>query len=60
VPKKTKIPAIAFLWISLSCSAILVVRTLWLHLLLLAIGTVVTIHIVKLKTLTKEIMEEVK
>jgi uncharacterized membrane protein YbaN (DUF454 family) len=45
LPRKTVAISLSFLWVTLTASA-LVSRKLWLALLLAAIGTAVTIHIV--------------
>ena len=46
IPKKTLIFSLAYLWITMIISMILVREKLWLVILLLAIAIAVTIHIV--------------
>jgi len=53
IPKKTKIIAISFLWISILLSAFTATELLWLRLLLITIAIAVTAHILKLKTLER-------
>lgn len=53
VPRQTKIGALIFLWAGLITSIILV-DALFVRLILLAVGIVVSIHILSLKTITKE------
>ena len=53
VPRQTKIGALVFLWAGLVTSIILV-DALFVRLILLAVGIVVSIHILSLKTITKE------
>lgn len=50
VRRQIKIIAIVFLWITISLSAFLLVSLVWVRLLLFAIATGVTIHILSLKT----------
>ncbi|MBA4319458.1 MAG: DUF454 domain-containing protein [Flavobacterium sp.] len=50
VTKKVKITAIIFLWISLSIS-VLIINSLWLQIVLIAVGIVVSVHILLIKTL---------
>ncbi len=49
-----KIFSISLLWAALGYSMLAVVTALWLRLLLAAIGIGVTIHLLSLRTLTKE------
>ena len=53
IPRQTKIGALIFLWVGLITSIILV-DALFVRLILLAVGIVVSIHILSLKTITKE------
>ena len=53
IPRQTKIGALIFLWAGLITSVILV-DALFVRLILLAVGIVVSIHILSLKTITKE------
>lgn len=59
VPKATKIGALAILWAGLITS-ILLVNLLYVRLILLIVGIVVSFHILSLKTLTKEQQAESK
>lgn len=52
VPRTTKVVALIVLWAGLITSALLV-HLLYVHLILLAVGIVVNIHILTLKTLEK-------
>ena len=49
VPKKTKIRAIIWLWVGLSISAV-IVRTVPVIIILAVIGTIVTLHLILIKT----------
>lgn len=51
VPLKTKALALALLWSSIAFSVISVVSLLYVRLLLVLVASVVTLHILKLKTL---------
>jgi uncharacterized membrane protein YbaN (DUF454 family) len=54
IPIKTKILALAALWITISYSAFFIVNKWWtVQLILFAIATAVTIHIIKLPTYKK-------
>ena len=50
VPLRVKIITILVLWVTLSASAFLFVEKLWMRILLAAIATGVTIHLLMLKT----------
>ena len=52
---RAKISALFFLWVSILYSAFGVVNLGWLRVLLLAIASGVSIHILSLKTLTSEL-----
>jgi len=54
---KSKIVSLAGLWIVISLSAFLVIDQLWIRLLLFFIATAVSLHILAIKTVTKEMME---
>lgn len=56
---KSKIVAIIIMWVFILSSAIFFVPILWVKFLLIVIATVVTIHISRIKTLTKDMLEEV-
>lgn len=53
IPKKTKIGAIIFLWCSLILSSI-IISSLHIKIFLFLIGIAVSLHIITLKTLSKE------
>jgi len=57
--RSTKIGALIFLWTSLSLSMI-VVHRIHLTLFLLVVGTLVSLHILSLKILTKENLSKSK
>ncbi len=59
VPKNTKIGTIVFLWSTLIVSMI-IVHSLHIRLFLTIVGIAVTIHLVTLKTLSREEMAELK
>ena len=58
ISKKTKIFSISLLWVTIMSSAIFFVSLVWVRILLVAIAVGVTIHLLMLKTLTREMMEE--
>ncbi|MEG0773967.1 YbaN family protein [Clostridium sp.] len=51
IPLKTKVLVLTLLWISLSYSIIFVISSLMIKFLLIIIGTLVTKHIITIKTL---------
>ncbi|MGC9467598.1 MAG: YbaN family protein [Anaerolineae bacterium] len=53
VPLRIKITSLALLWSTMGFSALHVVESTWLRVLLFLIATGVTIHIVRLKTLSQ-------
>ena len=57
---RAKIFSIFVLWIFIGYSALFIVTALWLRLLIVLIATGVTIHILRLRTLTKEMSEGLK
>lgn len=57
VTKKTKVCTLIFLWLSLIIS-MLMVSNIYITLVLLAVGTGVSIHVMTLKTLRSEDMEK--
>jgi len=59
VSRQNKIGSLVFLWCSLLLS-IFLVCSLFVTLILLVVGTAVTIHILKLKTLTGKQQEEIQ
>lgn len=58
ISKTSKILSIVALWISISFSIIFFINFLWLQILLFVIAVGVTIHILRFRTLTKEIIEQ--
>ncbi len=58
VSKSHKIIALTTLWISIGISMYIIKKT-YLIIMLFVIASLVTIHLLKLKTLTKEEMEEI-
>ncbi|KAA6347261.1 Inner membrane protein YbaN [termite gut metagenome] len=50
IPLRIKIIAVSMLWVTILFSVIVVVKTLWLKMLLLAITIGVSIHILSFKT----------
>ncbi|NLD98757.1 MAG: DUF454 domain-containing protein [Fibrobacter sp.] len=55
---KTKSIAISLIWITLGISMIFVVDNFIIRILLALIGSAVTIHLVRFKTLTKEMLKQ--
>ena len=51
IPKKTKVIALCFLWLSIGGSTLFVVSKFFVRIILITIAIGVTIHIVRLKTL---------
>ena len=58
VVKNFKIISIIFLWLTIICSAVFFTNILLVRILLFLIAVGVTAHIVKLRTLTKEMIEK--
>lgn len=56
IPKKTKIYGLTLVWTTILFSVVFVIPLLLVKLLLLAIASAVTIHIIKIKTL--EVQDE--
>jgi uncharacterized membrane protein YbaN (DUF454 family) len=50
IPLKTKILAVSFLWITIIISAFVIMNILWVQVILLAIATGVSVHIIRLPT----------
>lgn len=59
VPLQTKVVSISFLWLTIGSSAIFAVESWWLRGLLACIAIGVTWHILSIKTLTPEMLEEI-
>jgi len=58
LPLSTKIFSVLFLWIAIGTSLWLFVKTLWIALLILAITFAVSIYLLRLKTLSKEMEDQ--
>ncbi|MCK4979589.1 MAG: YbaN family protein [Candidatus Delongbacteria bacterium] len=58
VSLRSKIISNIFLWVVILISAIFYTKLLWIRILLITVATCVTIHLVKMKTLTKEMIEK--
>jgi uncharacterized membrane protein YbaN (DUF454 family) len=58
ITRKSKIVSIFLLWIFLTSSVLLFVKMLWIKILLFIIAIGVTIHILRLKTLSRKILED--
>ena len=56
VPLRAKIMALALLWLSIGSTVLFAVTIWWVRILLVAIAVGVTIHLVRLKTLTHEMV----
>lgn len=56
IPKNTKILAITLLWVSIGSSVIFLISKIFVRVIIITIASIVTIHILKLKTLTDEDM----
>jgi len=50
VPLKVKVSVIFFLWVTIGCSAVFIVHTLLVRIILILIAAGVTIHIVSIRT----------
>lgn len=59
VSRRTKVVGLSTLWFFMLISIIFIVPGLYLKLILVGITLAVTIHILALKTVTKEMMEEI-
>lgn len=57
VSKRAKVVSVSLLWTFIGYSAVFIVNTAWLRILLALIATGVTVHILRLRTLTKEMKE---
>jgi uncharacterized membrane protein YbaN (DUF454 family) len=57
---RTKVLSISLLWGTLILSAALAVETMYLRIILLAVGTGVTVHLLRFKTLTSEMLAEIR
>ncbi|NOR44001.1 MAG: DUF454 family protein [Candidatus Delongbacteria bacterium] len=58
VSLRSKIISNIFLWVVILISAIFYTKLIWIRILLITLATCVTIHLVKMKTLTKEMKEQ--
>jgi len=57
---KAKVITIMLLWTFIGYSVLFIVNVLWLRILLLIIAAGVTAHILRLRTLTKDMMKDLK
>ena len=60
IPLRSKILSITFLWLVIGITAICFIHSLWIRLGLLLIASGVTLHIGMLRTLSNEMVEELK
>ncbi len=51
IPGRMKIKTVSLLWITIGISAVFFTDSLWIRLLLLIIAVIVSVHLVRLKTL---------
>lgn len=58
ITQRAKIVSIAALWAAIAASAVFFVDVLWLRILLLIIAAGVTAHLLHMKTLTKQMIDE--
>ena len=57
---RAKVLTVTLLWVFIGYSAVFVVSALWIRLLLAIIAIAVTVHILRLRTVTKEMLAEIK
>jgi uncharacterized membrane protein YbaN (DUF454 family) len=60
ITKQSKIIAITLLWATIGTTAIFFMEKLWIRVLLAGIAVGVTVHILKFKTLTEEMIKTSK
>lgn len=60
ISKKAKIISITMLWVFIGISALFFVKVLWIRLLLPFIAIAVSIHLLKLKTLSQDLIDQLK
>ncbi len=60
IPKKAKISALVFLWITITISAVFIVHIFWMKVAVGLIAVGVSVHLVRFKTLTKEMAATLK
>ena len=58
VPLRSKVIALALLWLTIGYSIIWVTHTWWLRGLLFLVAAAVSVHILRMKTLTKAMLAE--
>jgi len=58
IPKRAKIFSITLLWITIISSATFFIPLFWVKIMIFIVAIVVTIHIVSLRTLTREMLDE--
>jgi len=51
IPRQTKLATLVLLWCTLAFSGLVVMDSLWIRILLLAVGVGVTLHVLTIKTL---------
>jgi len=57
VSKMTKVFSILFLWAAITCSIVFFTNILWIRILLFLVAISVTTHLLSLRTLTKDMIE---
>ena len=57
---RSKIMSISLLWLVIGSTVLFFISNLWIRLVLLLIAAGVTIHILKLRTLTREMTQQLK
>jgi uncharacterized protein len=60
VPRKTKVIALCFLWLSIGGSAFFVIRKMYVNIILFVIAVTVTIHILRLKNLEENVEDNIE
>ena len=58
IPRRAKIVTLLLLWITMSYTTIAIVHILAVRVLLVLIGTIVTIHILRLRTFSPDMVSE--
>jgi uncharacterized membrane protein YbaN (DUF454 family) len=51
IPRRSKIIAIAFIWITITFTALFLIKLIWLRIILFIIATAVTVYLIRFKTL---------
>ncbi len=60
VPLRAKVSGLVFLWLTIGYSVLFAVESWWLRGLLLVIALLVSRHILRLRTLTRAMLDEVR